>query len=120
MSDTMGYVVLGVIAGMMSGIFGIGGGIVIIPALVFFFGFTQTQAQGTTLALMVPPIGLLAALRYYQSGNVKLSAAALICAGFFAGGWFGANWIQNVPAPILKRVFGAFLFFFSIKMIFEK
>ena len=71
--------------------FGIGGGAILIPALVFIFGLTQHQAQGTTLAILVPPIGLLAALRYYQSGNVKLSIAAFVCIGFFIGGLIGAN-----------------------------
>jgi len=72
------YVILGVVAGVLSGMLGIGGGVILIPALVFIFGLTQLQAQGTTLALMIPPIGLLAALRYYQAGNVKLGMA-----GFF-------------------------------------
>lgn len=113
-------IVLGVAAGVLGGVFGIGGGVVLIPALVFFFGLTQHQAQGTTLALMVPPIGLLAAMRYYQSGNVKLSLAAFICAGFFLGGWLGAGMVQNVPDPLLKKMFGGLLFLVSLKMIFSK
>ena len=75
-------ILLGLTAGVFGGMFGIGGGVILIPAMVYFFGLTQHQAQGTTLAIMVPPIGLLAAWRYYQSGNVKLGMAVLICAGF--------------------------------------
>ena len=114
------YVVLGLVAGIASGVFGIGGGTILIPALVFIFGLTQHQAQGTTLALMVPPIGLLAALRYYYSGNVKLGMAAFICAGFFVGGLIGAHFVQNVPDALLKRLFGVFLLAVSLRMIFFK
>jgi uncharacterized membrane protein YfcA len=111
------YVILGIVAGIFSGIFGIGGGTILIPALVFLFGLTQHQAQGTTLAIMVPPIGLLAALRYYYSGNVKLGMAGFICLGFFFGGLIGAHLIQNLSDPLLKKLFGIFLLFVSIRMI---
>jgi hypothetical protein len=99
---------------------GIGGGIILIPALIFIFGLSQLQAQGTTLALMVPPIGLLAALRYYQSGNVKLGMAGFICLGFFAGGLIGANLVQNIPEHLLRRIFAVFLFLVSLRMFFGK
>jgi uncharacterized membrane protein YfcA len=85
--------------------------------LVYLFGLTQHQAQGTTLAIMVPPIGLLAALRYYYSGNVKLGMAGLICLGFFVGGWLGAHFIQDIPDLTLKRLFGVFLAFIAARMI---
>jgi uncharacterized membrane protein YfcA len=85
MTDIMLYLLLGLIAGTMSGLIGIGGGIIIIPVLVFLFGFSQHEAQGTTLALLVPPIGLLAAWTYYQQGYVDLKIAGYICAGFFLG-----------------------------------
>ncbi|MFA5350809.1 MAG: TSUP family transporter [Candidatus Omnitrophota bacterium] len=114
------YVILGVIAGVLSGILGIGGGVILIPALVFIFGLTQLQAQGTTLALMIPPIGFLAALRYYQAGNVKLGIAGFICLGFFAGGLIGANLVQNIPQVLLRKVFAVFLFFISLRMFFAK
>lgn len=114
------YIILGVIAGTLSGILGIGGGIVLIPALVFIFGLTQLQAQGTTLALMIPPIGLLAALRYYQSGNVKLGMAGFICLGFFAGGLIGASLVQNLSEPLLRKSFALFLLFVSLRMFFAK
>ncbi len=114
------YVILGVAAGLLSGMLGIGGGIVLVPALVFIFGFTQLQAQGTTLALMIPPIGLLAALRYYQAGNVKLNIAGFICLGFFVGGLIGANLVQNLPEALLRKIFAAFLFLISLRMFFAK
>ncbi len=114
------YIGLGLIAGIASGILGIGGGTILIPAMVFLFGLTQHQAQGTTLALMVPPIGLLAAMRYYQSGNVKLGMAAFICLGFFFGGLIGASLVQNVPELFLKRLFGIFLLFIAVRMIFTR
>jgi len=114
------YIALGLIAGIFSGIFGLGGGIILIPALVFLFGLTQHQAQGTTLAIMIPPIGLLAALRYYQSGNVKLGLAALVCIGFLIGGYFGAGFVQGLPDLVLKKMFGFFLLIVSLQMIFMK
>lgn len=114
------YIILGLVAGVFGGMFGIGGGTILIPVLVYLFGLTQHQAQGTTLAIMIPPIGLLAALRYWQAGNVKLSMAAFICAGFFIGGLIGANLIHNVSDPMLKKLFGFYLLFISVKMIFSK
>jgi uncharacterized protein len=113
-------ILLGLAAGVLGGMFGIGGGIIIIPALVFIFGLTQHQAQGTTLAVLVPPIGLLAALRYYHSGNVKLGMAALICLGFFIGGWIGASFIQNISDQTLRKMFGIFLLLVSLEMIIRK
>jgi len=114
------YIILGLVTGIFSGVFGLGGGIILIPALVYLFGLTQHQAQGTTLAIMVPPIGLLAALRYYYNGNVKLGIAAFICLGFFIGGLIGANMVQNLSDPLLKRLFGIFLLFVSMQMILAK
>ena len=113
-------ILLGLVAGIFGGMFGIGGAIIIVPALVFLFGLTQHQAQGTTLAIMVLPIGLLAAMRYYQSGNVKLSIAAFVCIGFFIGGLIGANFVQNWSGPMLKKMFGVLLLLISIQMIFSK
>ncbi|MFH1208506.1 MAG: sulfite exporter TauE/SafE family protein [Candidatus Omnitrophota bacterium] len=113
-------ILLGMAAGVFGGMFGVGGAVILVPALTFFFGLTQHQAQGTTLAIMVPPIGLLAAWRYYQSGNVKLGIAVLICAGFFIGGYLGASLAQKVPELLMKRMFGGFLMLIALKMIFTK
>ena len=114
------YIILGVVAGIFGGMFGIGGGTILIPVLVYLFGLTQHQAQGTTLAIMVPPIGLLAAWRYWQAGNVKLSMAIFICLGFFIGGLIGANLIHNVSDSLLKKLFGFYLLFISVRMIFSR
>lgn len=114
------YILLGLTAGIASGFLGIGGGLVLVPAMVYLFGLTQHQAQGTTLALMVPPIGLLAALKYYYEGNVKLNMAAFICLGFFVGGLVGAMFVHKIPDIVLRRIFGVILFLASIKMIFGK
>jgi hypothetical protein len=114
------YLLLGLIAGTFSGLVGIGGGTIIVPALVFLFGFSQHQAQGTTLALLVPPIGLLAAWTYYREGYVDLGVAALICAGFFLGGLIGAKLAIKVSDVTLERVFGVALLLISLKMIFTR
>jgi len=111
------YVLLGLFAGTVSGFLGIGGASIIVPALVLIWGLSQHQAQGTTLALMVPPIGLLAALKYYQSGNVNLAIAAFVCIGFFAGGLIGASLVQYVPDLLLRRIFGVFFLFVAVRMI---
>lgn len=104
--------------GAFSGLLGIGGGLILIPILIYVFGLTQHQAQGTSLAVMIPPITLLAALRYYQSGNVKVGMAVFIAAGFIAGGLIGAHAVQYVPDNILRKTFGVIMFLASIKMIF--
>lgn len=114
------YLILGLVTGVLGGLLGIGGATVVVPALVFLFGFTQHEAQGTILAAMVPPIGLLAAWQYYQAGHAKLGVAALIALGFFIGGYFGARWVEHVPDLMLKRVFGVFLLLVSLRMIFVK
>jgi hypothetical protein len=114
------YLILGLIAGIFSGFLGIGGGIILIPALAYLFGLTQHQAQGTTLAIMVPPIGLLAAIKYYLEGNVKLGIAVFICIGFFIGGLLGAQFAHKISSPLLKKIFGIFLLFVSLRMILGK
>ena len=114
------YIILGLLAGTASGFLGIGGGTIIIPALVYLCGFTQHQAQGTTLAMMIPPIGLLAALRYYYSGNVNIKVAAILCAGFFIGGLLGATMVKTIPDLTLRRIFGVFLALVALKMIWGK
>jgi uncharacterized protein len=112
------YVLTGLLMGAFSGFLGIGGGLILIPILIYGFGLTQHQAQGTSLAVMIPPITLLAALRYYQSGNVKLGMAVFIAAGFIAGGLIGAHIVQHVPDNILRKTFGVIMLLASVKMIF--
>lgn len=114
------YVLLGLAAGVLSGIIGIGGGVIIVPVLVFLFGLSQHQAQGTTLALLVPPIGILAAWTYYKAGYVNLEIAAFVCLGFVLGGLIGARIATALPDVVLERVFGVVLLLISLKMIFAR
>lgn len=111
---------IGLVAGSLSGILGIGGAVVIIPALIYILKFSQHLAQGTTLALMVPPIGLLATLAYYRAGYVDLKTAGLICLGFFIGGLLGAKIAISLPGNVLKRLFGIYLLIVSLRMLLTK
>ena len=114
------YLALGLTAGSISGLIGIGGGVLITPALIYWFNFSQHEAQGTTLALLVPPIGLLGAWTYYQRGHVDVRVALLICAGFVLGGLMGAKFAVNLSDLLLKRIFGAALLVIGIRMIVSK
>ena len=120
MTQNFLYLLLGLVAGTFSGLIGIAGGTIIVPALIFPFGMSQHQAQGTTLALLVPPIGFLAAWTYYKQGYVDLRIAALICVGFFFGGLLGAKFATKLSNVVLERVFGVALLLISLKMIFSK
>jgi uncharacterized membrane protein YfcA len=111
---------LGLFAGSASGVLGIGGATIIIPALVYIFGLSQHAAQGTTLALMVLPIGLLAAWYYWRSGNVNVHMAVYVAIGFFLGGLLGAALALKIPALILRKIFGVFLSLVAVKMIFGR
>ena len=114
------YVLLGLLTGIFSGMFGLGGGIIVVPALVLIFGLSQHLAQGTTLAMMVPPIGLLAAWTYYSKGFVNLKIAGLLCLGFFIGGLLGAKIVVGLPETILRKLFGFALLLISLRMILIK
>ena len=120
MPNILYYILLGLIAGVLSGLIGIGGGVILVPALVLLFGLSQHQAQGTTLAAMVPPIGLLAAWAYYKHGYVNSKIAIFICLGFFIGGLLGANLAVGLSNRVLERVFGIALLLISLKMIFAR
>ena len=118
MMELLPYVLLGVLGGIMSGLLGIGGAIVLVPALVYFFSFDQHMAQGTTTALMLPPIGIMAFMQYYKHGYVDVKVAALICMGMIVGSYFGGYFATHLPANVLKKVFGVLLFLVSIRMVF--
>ena len=115
----LAFILLGLIVGVLSGLVGIGGGVFIVPALVYIWGMSQYQAQGTTLALLVPPIGILGAWAYYKQGYVDLKVASLICIGFVFGSLLGAKIAIGLSKVALKRVFGGFLLVIGCKMIFE-
>jgi uncharacterized membrane protein YfcA len=103
------FVAIGLVAGLLSGVFGIGGGVVIVPALIYLAGFSQHRATGTSLAVLLPPIGFAAMWEYYRHGNVNVPAAMIIAAAVFVGGWFGAVIANRVSGPYLRLSFGVFV-----------
>jgi len=115
-----GYLLLGLLAGALSGLIGIGGGVIIVPVLVFLMGFSQHEAQGTTLALLIPPIGILAAWSYYKQGYVNLPVAGYICVGFVLGSLAGARLATSLSNTALERIFGVALLLIAIKMLLAK
>lgn len=100
---------IGVLSGVVSGMFGIGGGVLIVPALIYLAKFSQHAAIGTSLAILLPPVGLLAVLEYYRHGNVNLQAALIVAFAFMAGGWIGAHLANHTNAHLLKLLFGIFV-----------
>ncbi len=116
----IGLLLLGIIAGYCSGLVGIGGGVIIVPALILFFGFTQHQAQGTTLALLIPPIGIFAVWNYYEKGYVDIKTAAIICLGFVVGGYLGSRTAVVLSAGLLRRLFAALLVILGIKLFLSQ
>lgn len=113
-------ILLGVGVGAFSGLIGIGGGIIAIPALTMLFGFSQQQAQGTTLAMMLPPIGILAAWAYYNHGYVDVKASLLLALGFLIGGYFGAKLAVTIPTTLIKKIFALILLAIGLKMLVSK
>lgn len=116
----LGYAALGLAAGTASGLLGIGGAIIIVPALVIFFGYGQHNAQGTSLATLLLPIGLLAVWKYHQAGHVNIPAAAVMAGAFLVGGMLGAQLAVGLPAVWLKRIFGALLMVVAVKMMWGR
>ena len=114
------YVILGLAGGVLAGLLGIGGAVFIVPALIYIFGWEQHMAQGTTLTMLIPPIGLLAVWRYYQAGHVDIKVAGLMCLGFFIGGYFGGSMANQFSADTLRKFFGGALLLVSLKMMLGK
>jgi uncharacterized membrane protein YfcA len=109
--------VIGLFAGILSGLVGVGGGLIIVPALVFFLGFTQHQAQGTSLGLLLLPVGILAVINYYNKGNVDVKVVAVMSIAFIAGGWLGSKLALRLPEITVKRIFAVFLFYSAFKLL---
>ncbi|MBS1775036.1 MAG: sulfite exporter TauE/SafE family protein [Bacteroidetes bacterium] len=109
---------IGFATGMLSSMVGIGGGIVIVPALMLIFGFSQKMAQGTSLAMLLPPIGILGVLIYHKSGNVNWQFAILLIIAFILGSYFGAKWVQGLNTLTVKRIFAVFMLVMAIKYLF--
>lgn len=118
MTEIIILILIGIAGGIMSGMFGVGGGVIIVPAFVFFLGMSQHEAQGTSLGLMLLPIGILAAMNYYKSGNLDIKAGLIVAFAFVFGGWIGSKISLGIDQALLKRIFGALMLFVSIKLIF--
>lgn len=118
----IGYALVGLAAGILGGFVGLGGGIVIIPALVFLFGFDQLKAQGTSLAILLPPIGILGFLQYWNNPKVQIDlwAAAAIAAAFVIGGYYGGKWANAIDTNIVRKAFAVLLLLSAIQMFFKK
>lgn len=110
--------IIGLIAGMLSGMVGIGGGIIIVPCLVFFLAMNQKTAQGTSLALLMTPVGILGVINYYKSGNVDIKTAAILAIAFVGGSFLGSKVALGISDAAIKKVFGIIMLLVSIKYLF--
>ncbi|MBL7111816.1 MAG: sulfite exporter TauE/SafE family protein [Bacteroidales bacterium] len=113
-------IIVGLFGGFIAGTLGVGGGIIIVPALVFILGLTQHQAQGTSLAMMLAPIGILAVANYYKSGYVNIKFAIILMLAFILGGYFGSLFAINLSDLWLKRIFGVLMMVVGVKMVLGK
>ena len=113
-------IAIGFFAGIVGGSLGLGGGIIIVPALVFILGFTQHYAQGTSLAVLLFPVGILAVINYAKNGYVNFKFAAILIVAFVLGSYLGSEISVHLPDKILKKIFGIFILLISLKMIFDK
>lgn len=111
------FAAIGAIAGALSGFFGIGGGVIIVPALIYLAGFNQHLATGTSLAVLLPPVGVGAAIEYYQHGNVDIRAAAIIAATLLASGWLASRVATRVSGPPLQLAFALFVTALGLSML---
>lgn len=112
--------VVGVIVGIFSGLVGVGGGVLLVPILIYGFKMNQKLAQGTSLAMLLPPTGILAFMKYYKAGNADLKLGLLIALGVVVGGYFGGLWAQEIPVNTLRKAFALFLAAVAVKMFFQK
>jgi len=112
--------IIGILSGLLAGVFGVGGAIIVIPALVFILGFSQHDAQGTSLAFMLPPVGILATWNYWKEGHVNWRVALILSLAFVVGAYLGSNFSINISDRTLRRMFGILMIVIAIKMIFSK
>ena len=114
-------ILVGLAAGALSGMIGIGGGIIIVPALVYVLGFSQLQAQGTSLGLLLLPVGILAVMNYYKEGYIDVKVVAIMCVAFIIGGWLGSKLSLSIPQETVKKIFAVLLLLIAGKMLlFDK
>jgi uncharacterized membrane protein YfcA len=111
-------IMVGIAAGILSGLVGVGGGIIIVPALVYFIGFSQKTAQGTSLAMIMLPVGILGVMQYYKQGHVDFRIVGLLAIGFLAGSFFGSKMALSISQETLKKVFAVMMIIIAIKMLF--
>jgi len=111
---------VGVVTGFMAGMLGIGGAIIMVPALIYILGFSQHMAQGTSLAVMLPPIGIIAAYNYWKAGQVDIKVAIILIITFLLGSYFGSKLAINLPQATLKKIFAILLLLVATKMLFTK
>ena len=110
--------IIGLAAGILSGMIGIGGGIIIVPALVYVLGFSQQQAQGTSLGLLLLPVGILAVFNYYKQGFIDVKVVGIMCITFVLGGWLGSKFALSIPQETIKKIFAVLLIVIAAKMLF--
>src|SRR5579871_4151491 len=111
---------IGLAAGVLGGMIGLGGGLIMIPCMVLLLGFDQRLAQGTSVAVMLPPIGILAAWNYYKAGYVNIKYAMIIAAAFIIGGWFGSKMAIQLPEATVRRIFAVTMMLVAVRMMFSK
>lgn len=111
-------ILVGLAAGVLSGMVGVGGGIIIVPALVYILGFSQHQAQGTSLGLLLLPVGIFAVLNYYKSGYIDVKVVAVMCVAFAIGGFFGSKVSLSLPQETVKKIFAVLMLLIAGKMLF--
>jgi len=109
---------IGLASGMLSGLIGVGGGIFIVPALVFFMAFTQKQAQGNSLGILLLPVGILAVWNYYKAGYIDIRLVLLVSLGFVIGGYFGSKLSLTLPDAIVKKIFAIVMILVALKLLF--
>ncbi len=120
-TQTVGLlIVVGLVAGILSGFVGVGGGVIMVPALVWLLGYDQHRAQGTSLAVLVLPVVALAVRNYWKAGVIDWKVVAVIAASFVVGGYLGSKGALALPADTVKRLFGVVLLFVAIKLILGK
>jgi hypothetical protein len=117
MGEWFQYAIIGVLAGISAGFFGIGGGIVIVPALIYWTGYDQHRATGTSLAVLLPPVGLAATVEYYRNGNVNIQAAMVIAVTMFLGSYVGAFGANKLSGPVLRLLFGIFVLLLGMYLV---
>jgi uncharacterized protein len=110
-------IIVGLAAGILGGMVGVGGGIIIVPALVYFLAFSQHQAQGTSLALMLFPVGILGVINYYKKGYVDFRYAGLLAIGFVLGSYLGSKFSLSLPQLTVKKIFAVIMLLVSLKML---